>query len=123
MADMYVTPDQSILKSIRKLVGGYADYEAFDIDLIIHINTYLRVLNQLGVGEKMRITGEDQTWKDFMSTQSEDLDLLDAAVSYVYARVKLIFDPPGNSFTQESLRKTAEEIEWRLREEYDTPYA
>ena len=103
----------SILNSMKKLLGLAEDYTAFDADLIIHINSFLGVLNQLGVGAtNFRITGPSETWDDFLSDSAPGL--LDDCKTYLYIRVRLVFDPPSSSVVTEALKETMRELEWRL---------
>lgn len=102
----------SILTSIKKVLGIEEEYTAFDEDIIIHINSVFSTLNQLGIGIEEGFAIEDATltWEDFIG-----LDLrLNSVKSYVYLKVRILFDPPGTSYLIESLRKQAEELEWRL---------
>lgn len=115
----------SILTSIKKLLGLPEEYEHFDMDIIMHINAVLMTLTQIGIGpsEGFFITDKTSTWKDFISNgvnvlnwdgSSNNSTNLGALMSYVYIKVKLVFDPPQNSFTIESMNKIAAEFEWRL---------
>lgn len=102
----------SILTSIKKLLGIAEDYEHFDQDLIIHINSVLSVLTQLGVGpsEGFSIEDENATWDDFIPKDKR----LSSIRSYVYMKVKLLFDPPLSSSVMESMNRMISEFEWRL---------
>ena len=102
---------ESILNSIKKLLGIDETYEAFDTDIIMHINSVFSVLNQLGVGpeEGFYITGDTQTWTDFLGDR-KDIELVK---SYVYMKVRLIFDPPQSSAVMESMNRAISEFEWR----------
>lgn len=102
----------SILTSIKKLLGIAEDYEHFDQDLIIHINSVLSVLTQLGVGpsEGFSIEDENATWNDFIPEDKR----LSSIRSYVYMKVKLLFDPPLSSSVMESMNRMVSEFEWRL---------
>lgn len=103
----------SILISIKKLLGLSEEYAPFDADLIIHINTFLGVLNQLGVGvTNFKITGDSETWDDFLA--GSDPGLLDECKTYVYIRTRLVFDPPSSSIVTEALKENMRELEWRL---------
>lgn len=104
--------DESILNSIKKMLGPDSDYTVFDQDIIIHINSVFSTLNQLGVGpaEGFQITGPNETWSDFI----EDNKKLNSVKTYIYIKVRLIFDPPSSSFVATSLEETAKELEWRL---------
>lgn len=104
---------ESILTSIKKLLGITEEYTHFDNDIIIHINSVLLTLTQLGVGPKEGFLIEDKTadWTDFI----EDSVQLQAVKSYVYLKVKLLFDPPLSSAVIESTNRMIAELEWRLR--------
>lgn len=103
--------EESILNSTKKVLGIDASYKAFDEDIIMHINSVFSTLQQLGVGpvEGFEITGEDETWSSFVTDKR-----LSALKTYVYLRVRLLFDPPATSFHQESMQNQIKELEWRL---------
>lgn len=84
----------------------------FDAELIMHINSALMIMNQLGVGPEtgFAISDKTQTWSDLLG-ERKDLDLIKTAV---YLRVRLMFDPPQNSFLVASIQKQIEEYDWRL---------
>lgn len=106
-----VIPD-SILDTTKKALGLGADYDGFDPDIMMHINSVFFTLNQLGVGpqEGFAITGPTETWATFLGSDLR----LNAVKSYVYIKVRLLFDPPANSFGISALEKQAAEYEWRL---------
>lgn len=103
---------QSILTSIKKMLGIVEDYKHFDQDIIIHINSAFMILTQLGVGPPsgFMIYDENSLWSDFITDKAK----IEAVKSYVYLKVKLLFDPPSNSAVIESINKTIAELEWRL---------
>ena len=103
---------ESILTSIKKLLGISKEYEHFDNDLIMHINSVFLILTQLGVGPKNGFIIEDESalWTDFI----EDPTRLQAIKTYIYQKVKLIFDPPLNSSVLEATKQMVAEFEWRL---------
>lgn len=103
---------ESILTSIKKLLGISAEYEHFDQDIIIHINSVFMILTQLGVGpeEGFSISDEDAVWSDFVQGNS----LIEAVKSYMYLKVRLLFDPPASSTVMESMNRMINEFEWRL---------
>ena len=107
--------EESILTSIKKLLGIGEDYTHFDVDIITHINAVLMVLTQLGVGpsEGFIITGADETWADFIPKEDQQR-LYASVISYVHHRVRLLFDPPQNSALIESMNRIIGEYEWRL---------
>lgn len=103
---------ESILTSIKKLLGISEEYEHFDADLIMHINSVFMILTQLGVGpsEGFRITDESEIWTDFISEPTR----IDLVKSYMHLKVKLLFDPPSSSAVIESMNRMINEFEWRL---------
>lgn len=104
--------NESILTSIKKLLGIAEEYTHFDEDIIRHINSVFMVLNQLGVGpaEGFRIEDDSAIWEEYISSD----DNLEAVVTYVHQRVKLLFDPPLTSAVLDSANRTVSELEWRL---------
>ena len=105
-----VDPKNSILTSIKKLLGITESCTDFDTDIIMHINTVLMTLNQLGIGtEGFQIEDKNAVWSEFV-----DPNKLAATKSYVYLRVKLLFDPPLNSAIIEAIKESIRELEWRL---------
>lgn len=103
---------ESILHSIKKLLGIAAEYTQFDDDIIMHINTVFLNLTQLGVGPKegFSIKNEFNCWNEFIDNNAQ----LNAVKSYVYLKVKLLFDPPLSSAVIESTNRMISELEWRL---------
>lgn len=103
---------ESILTSIKQLLGITEDYEHFDQQLIVHINSVLMVLTQLGVGppEGFLIRDKIATWDDFITT-GQTLELVK---TYVYLKVRLLFDPPSSSVVMDSTNRMINEFEWRL---------
>ena len=103
---------ESILTSIKKLLGIEEEYTQFDNDIIMHINSAFLNLTQLGVGpaEGFLIEDDTATWEDFIG----DSNQLQAVKSYMYLKVKLLFDPPLSSSVIESMNRMVAELEWRL---------
>lgn len=102
----------SILDSVKKSLNLAADYTAFDEDIIMHINSVFSTLNQLGVGpvEGFMIEDKDATWDAFLGSDPR----LNHVKTYVYLRVRLLFDPPTTGFTTEAMKEQIKELEWRL---------
>ncbi len=102
----------SILTSIKKLLGITEECEDFDTDIIIHINSSFMVLTQLGIGPSDGFTIKDKTsvWSEFMP----DCSNLESVKSYMYLKVKLLFDPPTSSAAMDALNRMISEFEWRL---------
>ena len=103
---------ESILTSIKKILGIDASYEHFDADIIMHINSVFMTLQQLGVGpaEGFKIVDEETVWKDFLPEGQQ----LEAVKTYMALKVRLIFDPPDRSIVVQAMEKQAAEFEWRL---------
>lgn len=102
----------SILESIKKLLGIAEEDTDFDTDIVIHINSVLMILNQLGIGpsDGFWINDNSAVWKDFV----EDDKSIEAVKSYVYLKVRLLFDPPLSSAVTDAINKNISELEWRL---------
>ena len=109
--------ETSILTSIKKLLGVAEDYSEFDEDIMTHINSVFLNLTQLGVGPEEGFMIEDNTaeWEDFISNSVQ----LQAVKTYVYLKVKLLFDPPLSSSVTESINRMIAELEWRLNAAVD----
>jgi len=115
--------DETILGSVKRMLGIQSDYTPFDMELVMHINSVLMILEQLSVGEPgfsitLEPTESDstvyvstETWKDYLGS---DLVNLQAVKSYVFTKVKLLFDPSASSTLLESYKKLADELEFRL---------
>lgn len=103
---------ESILTSIKKMLGIAEDYEHFDPDIIMHINTVFSVLTQLGVGPKdgFFITDKTAMWSDYVKSDSR----LEMLKSYMYLKVKLLFDPPLGTASIEAINRQISELEWRI---------
>lgn len=106
----------SILTSVKKALGLDPDYTPFDVDVVIHINSALSTLNQLGVGppEGYSITDSSALWSDFLGVYESRLEFVK---TYVYLKVRLIFDPPTAGFVLTSIEKQILELEWRINVE------
>ncbi len=102
----------SILTSTKKVLGIEADYTVFDVDVTMHINSIFTVLAQLGIGpvNGFMISDAVATWEDFLG---EDLNL-NSAKTYVFLRVRLLFDPPTTPFHINAVQEQIKELEWRL---------
>lgn len=109
---------ESILVTIKKMLGIPDDYTEFDDQLIVYINSVLSILRQIGVGNSIfRITGDSETWDQLIDTE-DDLDV-DEVQTYVYMKVKLLFDPPTSSITMDALKQSIAEFEYRLNLQAD----
>lgn len=103
---------ESILTSIKKLLGIEEDYVHFDADIIMHINSVLSILNQLGVGpsEGYSIKDANATWDEFITNPAK----LELVKTYVYLKVRLMFDPPSSSSAIDSMKQLLSELEFRI---------
>jgi hypothetical protein len=104
--------ETSILDSIKKILGLAPDYTVFDLDIILHINSVLTTLTQLGIGpgEGFMIEDNSATWDQFIA---DDLEL-NSVKTYVFLRVKMLFDPPQTSYLISAANDQIKELEWRL---------
>ena len=103
---------KSILDTTKKVLGISLDYEQFDLDIIMHINSTFSTLHQLGVGPTapFSITDNSNVWSEFIGENKA----IESVKTYIWAKVKLAFDPPTTSFAIEALDKITKEYEWRL---------
>lgn len=106
--------NENILDSIKKLLGIPEDYTAFDTDILVFINSAMMTLQQLGVGpERGLIVQGTELWGDFIPSDT----MIEGVKQYIYLCVKMVFDPPTNSFVMAAMKEMKEELEWRLREQ------
>lgn len=106
--------EDSILITIRNMIGPSASYDVFDIDLIIHINTAISRLAQLGVGPRppFKIRDEAATWDDYLG----DSELYEDVKQYIYLKTRLIFDPPESGTVMNAYKEQIDTLEWTLKE-------
>ena len=106
-----------ILNTIKKMLGIDAEYTHFDTDIIININSVLMFINQLGIGpeEPFLITSDTETWSDLLGVMLD----VEAVKTYVYLKVRLLFDPPMNAFAVEAIERQIAQFEWRLNVQVD----
>jgi hypothetical protein len=104
--------NNSILTSTKKNLGISEDYDVFDQDVLTHINSVFSTLNQLGIGPTEGFAIEDAaaTWDDFLGSDIR----LNSVKTYVYLRVRLLFDPPSTSYHISALKEQITELEWRI---------
>lgn len=102
----------SILDTIKQLLGISSDQTHFDTDIIVHINRAISRLRRLGVGpaKGYRITDRHGTWNDII----QDSEKLEDVKTFVYLKVKLIFDPPLSSAAVTAMKEEVKELEWEL---------
>lgn len=105
--------EESILLSVKALLGADADYDVFDRDIVIFINSTIATLTQLGIGpsDGFEITGEEETWEDFLG---EDMRRINSVKTYIFMKVRLAFDPPASSYVLSAYEDSCKEFEWRL---------
>lgn len=108
--------EESILKTIKKLLGPTGECGFFDDDIIRHTNTVLGILYQAGVGdEPFTITGNTETWGDFLGNNP----CLEMVKSYIALRVRKLFDPPTGSSVSKAMDEELNELIWRINVEVD----
>lgn len=102
----------SILTSVKKALGLAEAYTAFDVDILLHINSAFSTLYQLGLGPEDGFSIEDKTptWSAFLGTDKR----LNLVKQWMYLSVRLVFDPPATSFTIDAFKKQLEELTWRI---------
>lgn len=102
----------SILNSVKKMLGIDSDYKVFDSDVIMCINAVFGTLHQLGAGptDGFKITGEDEVWASYLTYGKE----IEEVKTYVYLRTRLLFDPPDRSNILNSFQEQIRELEWRI---------
>jgi hypothetical protein len=110
--------EQSILISTKKVLGIATDYTAFDLDIITHINAAFSTLTQLGVGpaDGFMIEDADVEWYDYIANDIQ----LNTVKSYVFLKVRQLFDPPSTSYLITAMEKQIQEFEWRLNVNRET---
>lgn len=103
---------KSILTETKQLLGIMPEVENFDQDIVVAINGAFMTLNQLGVGPDITyaITDATETWEDFLNEDSD----VQSVKGYIYLKVRMFFDPPGNSFLVAAMERQIDEYEWRL---------
>ena len=111
----------SIFESVKKVVGLLGDDNSFDEDLLLHINSVVSTLRQLGLSipADFYVRDDVQTWSDLLG-EFRDLDLVK---SYMTMKVRLMFDPPSSSFGLKSMEEMVKEYEWRINVLTDQPYS
>ena len=104
--------EDSILTTVKKSLGIDENDTAFDLDIILFINSVLSTLNQIGVGpvHGFQIEDKSATWEEFLAGDTR----LNNVKAYVHIKVRLLFDPPATSFTIAAMEKQAEELEYRI---------
>lgn len=102
---------ESILTSIKKLLGIHEEYTNFDMDIIIHVNTAFATLNQLGVGPSAGFMIEDSetTWDEYVTSCNMTM-----VKTYIFLKVRMLFDPPTSAALFDSTSQMIKELEWRL---------
>lgn len=110
-----MTNHSTILSDVKKQIGIVPEYKAFDEQLLMDIDAAFATLHQLGVGPENGFTvSEDTKWSDYVTTNR-----LNFIKSYVFMKVKVMFDPPSSSFALDALNKQIAEYEWRITSEVE----
>ena len=105
---------ESILNSVKKLLGLTPEFTEFDVDVLMNINAAIFTLRQIGIGPKKQftVTSADQTYADYLG---EGCPEINQVKMYLYYKTKLGFDPPQSSLVAESMKEMIAEAEWRLQ--------
>lgn len=113
---------KSILKDVRQALGLEETNADFDTELLMHINSAIGNLNQVGAVKFLIVQNESQTWNDLQDlTQTAGNQLFPMVFSYIALSSKLIFDPPPPSAVEYQTRNL-DQMLWRLKIAYETPY-
>lgn len=104
--------NESILNSIKKMLGYDSEDDTFNTDIMIHINTVFGILNQLGVGPEKAFSISDatSTWSDFFGKDTN----FEMVKSYMYLKVRLVFDPPSTASLMDAIKESIKELQWRI---------
>ena len=102
--------EDSILISVKKMLGVDSGFDAFDLDIIMDINSVFFIMAQMGIGKQFRIEDESSTWSEYLEGRED----LEPVKTYMYAKVRQMFDPPTSGILADALDKTVKELEWRL---------
>lgn len=107
---------ESILQSIKQMLGIHESYTHFDSTIVMHINSVFTILNQMGIGpeEGCFITDDSEEWQDYITKANMNM-----VKTYMYLKVRLLFDPPQNGALMDSINRNISELEWRLYLEAD----
>ena len=107
--------EESILDSVKLSLGIPIEYEHFDQQVALHLNTVMAILPQLGVGPKegFYVQDDQTTWGDLIG-DIESPNLYLYVKSYVCLRVRLLFDPPSSSGAIDAMERQMRELEWRI---------
>lgn len=110
---------ESILNSIKKLLGITPEYTAFDVDIVMHINTTFMILNQLGIGPERgySIIDDNNVWSEYLDENDPNYE---SVKTYIYLKVRSVFDPPASSIVMESMKRMIDELEWRMNVNAET---
>jgi hypothetical protein len=114
--------DDSILNSIKEMLGLSEDYVVFDAEVMAHINAALMHLIEIGVGPEQGyflVSDATATWRDFIKPDAPETYSM--TKTFVYLYVRTIFDPPSSSYVLDAFKKTMAELEWRLNVQAETP--
>lgn len=109
---MAVNVTESILESTKAAMGIVPEYDSFNNQLIMLINSAFSTLSQLGIGPDDGFAIEDSstTWDEFLNGKR----ILNFVIQYVHIYVRLGFDPPQNSFAVQSMKQQLDELTWRI---------
>lgn len=103
---------ESILTSVKKLLGLLEDNEEFDSDIIVNINAAIMTLFQLGIGEPgFIVNSKDETYENLLG---DNLSLMQNVKLYLYLKTRITFDPPATQAILQTTKEMITELEWRM---------
>lgn len=111
--------DDSILITIKKMLGISAECSHFDTDVTININSSIGTLRQLGIGPNYGfvVKSDKETWEDYLGNDTK----LESVKLYIFLKSKIVFDPPQSSIVMDCYKEQIRELEWRLNRQVDPP--
>lgn len=107
----------SILDDVKLALGLLPEDTSFDPTIIMHINSVFSMLHSAtGVGGPagFAIAGRDETW-DMLFEDTR----LNSIKSYVFVRVKVLFDPHIIGAVLSAHERQFQEMEFRIMAEAD----
>lgn len=107
----------TILTTIKLMLGLDPNYNPFDTEVVVHINSALNVLYQLGLSNHPLVINQSTTWGDLFGSRTD----LEAVKTWIYLKVKILFDPPTSATVLEAFQREVKELEWRINVELDPP--
>lgn len=108
---------ESILNSVKKMLGISPDISAFDVDIIANINAGISILTQVGVGPDTGfvVTSGDETYEEYLIRPNE----YKMVNMFLFLKTKIAFDPPTSATLMQAYKEQMDEYLWRLQVDHD----